>query len=78
MKTIVSEIVGLSIAFVIVGCAALKGADTAPVDPAKVAAEVHTKSVEACKAYHAAVALGLKPSPAADSACKAAQGVCGE
>lgn len=49
-----------------------------PVDPARVAADAHRASVEACRAYHQAVALGLPPRGDAESACKAVQGVCGE
>jgi hypothetical protein len=62
------------LAFALLGCAAL---GSAPVDAGKAAADAHAASVAACRAYHAAVALGVKPSDAADKACEAAQGLCG-
>jgi outer membrane biogenesis lipoprotein LolB len=48
----------------------------APADPAAVAAKAHQVSVDACRAYHAAVALGAPSDPRADAACAAAQGLC--
>lgn len=49
-----------------------------PVDPARAAADAHRVSVEACRAYHAAVALGAPANAEAETACKVAQGVCSD
>lgn len=48
------------------------------LDPAKAAQDAHAASVAACRAYHAAVALGAPANAQADAACAVAQGVCGD
>lgn len=63
-------------AFAVLGVIACATLGKAPADPAKLAADAHKASVDACRAYHAAVALGAPANDAADKACAAAQGLC--
>ena len=79
-----SAIVLASLAWVLVligavACSALRAADVPPASPAQVATDARRASVNACKAYHAAVAGGVAPADArADATCAVVEAVCPE